>query len=101
MARHPINCGSLPGGGLTSVSDEADGHVDECDEFDLLEATIALWQPRASRELSREDARQIAENVVGFFDVLAAWSRAEMLVPANDTIEPSETSSGGDVHHES
>lgn len=99
MARHPINCGSLPDWGLTSVS--ADGHVDEGVDFDLVEATIALWQPRVSRELSREDARQIAENVVGFFDVLAAWSRAEMLAPANDTIEPAETSSSGDVRHES
>jgi hypothetical protein len=28
--------------------------------------------------LSREDARQIAENVTGFFAILGEWSRAEM-----------------------
>ena len=44
---------------------------------------------RASgRDLSREDARQIAENVTGFFAVLAEWSRAETPVPANDTGKP-------------
>jgi hypothetical protein len=37
------------------------------------------------RDLSREDARQIAENITGFFSVLADWSRAEMPSPANDT----------------
>ena len=41
--------------------------------------------PRLGRDLSREDARQIAENVTGFFAILAEWSRAEMPVPANDT----------------
>jgi len=51
----------------------------------LIDRTIALWQPRLRRDLSREDARQIAENVTGFFAILAEWSRAEMPVPANDT----------------
>lgn len=36
------------------------------------------------RDLSHEDARQIAANVTGFFAVLAEWSRAEMPLPAND-----------------
>jgi hypothetical protein len=67
----------------------------------LIDQTLELWQPRLRRDLSCEDARQIIENVVGFFDVLAAWSRAEMVAPANDTIEPAETSSSGDVRHES
>jgi hypothetical protein len=40
----------------------------------LLDATLAVWQPRADRNLTKEDARQIVENVVGFFDVLARWS---------------------------
>ena len=47
-----------------------------------------VWQPRLGRDLSREDARQIAENVTGFFAVLAEWSRAETPVPANDTGKP-------------
>jgi hypothetical protein len=36
-----------------------------------------IWRPRLGRDLSREDARQIAENITGFFDVLAEWSRPE------------------------
>jgi len=50
----------------------------------LINRTIALWQPRLRRALSREDARQIAENVTGFFELLAEWSRAELPAPVND-----------------
>jgi hypothetical protein len=32
------------------------------------------WQTRSRRELSREDAREIAENISGFFSVLNDWS---------------------------
>ena len=32
--------------------------------------TIAFWQPLADRRLTREDARQITENLCGFFDLL-------------------------------
>jgi hypothetical protein len=51
----------------------------------LIDRTRQVWQPRLGRDLSREDARQIAENVSGFFAILAEWSRAELPVPANDT----------------
>jgi hypothetical protein len=50
----------------------------------LIKRTRQVWQPRLGRNLSREDARQIAENVTGFFTLLAEWSRAEMPAPAND-----------------
>ena len=50
----------------------------------LIDQTIRLWQPRLGRNLSREDARQIAENVTGFFATLAKWSRAEMSAAVND-----------------
>jgi hypothetical protein len=43
---------------------------------DLLENTIRFWQPRSSRPLTREDARQAVENVVGFFTTLQNWSSA-------------------------
>jgi hypothetical protein len=66
----------------------------------LVDRTVELWPPRLGRVLSREDARQIAENVTGFFAVLAHWSRAEMLLPANDTAKPS-TLGPGEVRHES
>jgi hypothetical protein len=53
--------------------------------YKLVEQTIALWQRRSWRELSPEDARQIAENVTGFFTILAEWSRAEVPIPTNDS----------------
>jgi hypothetical protein len=56
----------------------------------LIERTLTLWKPRLRRDLSREDARQIAENVIGFFNILAEWSRAELPGPANDNALPLE-----------
>jgi hypothetical protein len=50
----------------------------------LIDRTRRVWQPRLGRDLSCEDARQIAENLTGFFSVLAEWSRAEKPSPAND-----------------
>ena len=51
----------------------------------LIDRTRHVWQPRVGRELSGEDARQIAENAIGFFSVLAEWSRAEKLASAAET----------------
>ena len=45
--------------------------------------TRKVWQPRIRRELTDEDARQIAENVTGFFSILAEWSRAATPMPEN------------------
>jgi hypothetical protein len=50
----------------------------------LIDRTRRVWQPRLEREVGREDARQIAENVTGFFAILAEWSRAEVMPAAND-----------------
>jgi hypothetical protein len=51
---------------------------------DLIEQTLRVWQPRLGRRLSREDGRQIVENITGFFGLLAKWSRAETPSPPND-----------------
>lgn len=40
----------------------------------LLEETVAFWQPRSSRQLTGEDARQAVENVTGFFATLQRWA---------------------------
>lgn len=40
---------------------------------DFLDQTIALWQSRCTRTLDKEDAREIIENTVGFFNVLSEW----------------------------
>ncbi len=50
----------------------------------LIGRTIETWQPRLDSDLSREDARQIIENLTGIFSILAEWARAERPEPAND-----------------
>jgi hypothetical protein len=60
----------------------------------LIDRTREVWKPRLGRDLSREDARQIAENITSFFAILAEWSRAEIPVPVNDTAEPSTSDAG-------
>jgi hypothetical protein len=63
----------------------------------LINRTRQVWQPRLGRDLTREDARQIAENVTGLFAILAEWSRAEKLAAANDAATPNNC----EVRHES
>ena len=46
------------------------------EKLPLIEETTQLWQPRTSRPLTGEDARQMLENVVGFFTTLQGWSAA-------------------------
>jgi hypothetical protein len=48
----------------------------------LLDETIAIWQARTSRPLTREDAREIIENMTGFFNVVREWDRAERAAAA-------------------
>jgi len=43
----------------------------------LTTATLALWQPKATRRLTAEDAREMAANIVGFFQLLHEWDLAE------------------------
>ena len=58
----------------------------------LIEKTRKVWQPRMQRNLSDEDARQMAENVTGFFAILAEWSRPVRAVSVNDptVVAPTE-----------
>ena len=42
-----------------------------------LQATRAVFEPRAKRPLSDEDCREITKNVIGFFTILAEWDAAE------------------------
>ena len=37
--------------------------------------TVDFWQTRTSRNLTEEDAREMAENMSGFFRLLAEWDR--------------------------
>jgi hypothetical protein len=44
---------------------------------DFIDETVEFWHSQMRREVSREEARQIAENVSGFFRVLHEWDSAE------------------------
>ncbi len=65
----------------------------------LIDRTIETWKPRHDRDLSREDARQIVDNVTGFFSILAEWAQAELAQPADNTGKPGETNDG-EVRHD-
>jgi hypothetical protein len=65
----------------------------------LTDRTRQVWQSRLGRDLSREDGRQIAENVTGFFAILAEWLHAERRA-ANDN-ETTATPQDRGVHLES
>ena len=40
---------------------------------DFNERTLDLWQPRTSRNLTEEDAREMIANASVFFGLLAEW----------------------------
>ena len=63
-------------------------------EDQLLDQTLQVWQPRAARELTREDARQIVANFTGFFQILNEWKAAELREEEKDlSSRPREVSS--------
>ena len=64
----------------------------------LLDRTRKVWQPRIGRDLTDEDARQIADDVTGFFSLLAEWARAETPSPANETGKPTVSGNEGVRH---
>ncbi|OGW91856.1 MAG: hypothetical protein A3D28_05125 [Omnitrophica bacterium RIFCSPHIGHO2_02_FULL_63_14] len=43
-------------------------------DADFLDRTIAVWQPLSPKPLTREDAREIIENAVGFYGTLIRWA---------------------------
>lgn len=43
------------------------------DQEAFLDETIDFWQPYSERQLTREDAREMVENITGFFSVLLEW----------------------------
>lgn len=47
------------------------GYSDE-----LIDEALAVFQPRTSRTLTREDGRQIVHNLSGYFQTLLEWKRA-------------------------
>ncbi len=56
-----------------------------------IDEALKFWQPRYTKKLTREDARQIIENLGGFYGLLLQWDRedreAERKVAAKDAAE--------------
>jgi len=71
MPRHPIQS-AIADIDTTKSSVELGRRHSEA----LIKQTLAVWQPRADRVLTEEDARQIIENTVGFFRLLHEWDKA-------------------------
>ena len=46
---------------------------------DFLDETIRIWQPHYQQKLTREDAKEIAKNLSGFYEVLAEWQERKKL----------------------
>ncbi len=59
--------------------------------------TLQVWQPRTARRLSREDARQIVENVTGFVQILLEWDAAAQSAPNVCRTDVSNAGSPGTV----
>ena len=62
----------------------------------LIKRTVDIWQPRSQRPLTGEDARQITENITGFFAILAEWAAAEARQDMGVAL-PDETEVRGDA----
>ena len=74
----------------SSVKAPNDNHNDE-----LVGRTREVWQPRLGRDLTRDEAKQIAASITGFFAVLAEWSRTDTPDPANDNGDKATTGNEG------
>jgi hypothetical protein len=61
----------------------------------LLDRTLEVWQPRTSRKLTREDARQIVENVTGFVRILLEWEIASQREAAAAEPQPTAAAKAG------
>ena len=67
-------------------------------DVDQVRITLRLWQPRTSKNLSQEDAREMAENLIGFFRVLAEWDAKERssVSTAYEEVTPAPASNEAD-----
>ncbi|MBL8666331.1 MAG: hypothetical protein JNM48_02580 [Rhodospirillales bacterium] len=64
----------------------------------LIDRTREVWEPRLGRELSRDEAKQIAANATGFFSILAEWLRADLPAPGNDNASGATSADEGVRH---
>jgi hypothetical protein len=77
--KHPRHCRN--GAAAADAYKTACGQPAGCGPYaeggDFIDQTIAIWQKRTERRLTREDGREIIENITGFFAILQEWERKE------------------------
>jgi len=71
-------------GTASQPDDSGDSKIAEGGDF--IDETVAIWQERSSRQLSREDGREIIENMTGFFRILQEWDRAERAAKTDESL---------------
>lgn len=54
------------------------------DREEVVDRALEIFQPRTDRVLTREDGREIARNLTGFFRVLWEWRQRELAAQADD-----------------
>lgn len=59
---------------------------------ELVEKARQVFQKRTSQKLTNEDARQMLENLTGFFRVLREWERAQAKSDADPSRESGKSS---------
>jgi hypothetical protein len=74
--RHSRN-GALAADDHTMAYDQLADRGSCAERGDFIEQTIDIWQKRTDRRLTREDGREIIENITGFFTILQEWERKE------------------------
>jgi hypothetical protein len=57
----------------------------------LIDQTLEFWQARSPQTLTREDAREIIENVTGFFRILQEWEAADRVTSPHNRLLEKET----------
>ena len=61
--------------GARHLATQAARAADDNPDLDnLIDETITVWQPYSADPLTREDARQIMQNVTAYFDMLLKWA---------------------------
>jgi len=74
MTSHRKNCINNNG---FAPHDQASASIVPDRTGDFIDETICVWQKRTARQLTREDGREIIENLTGFFRVLQEWDRSD------------------------
>ena len=54
----------------------------------FLQETLEFWQKRTKRVLTLEDAREIAENMLGFFEALLSTEPQSCAIQTEQLVKP-------------